>query len=147
MIGYFDGLCEPKNPGGIATFGYVIINGEKKIQGYGLAAEPFSSSATNNVAEYTGVLCLLTKMKELGAQGPEIRGDSQLVIRQLKGEYKVKSLRIKHLYEKAVEIAREINAKFEWVPREFNKEADLMTRIAYEKVREGKLTKVGCEGL
>ncbi len=146
MIGYFDGLCEPKNPGGIATYGYVIYDDSVKVkEGYGLAAEPFSPSSTNNVAEYTGVLCLLTEMKRLNAQSPEIRGDSQLVIRQLSGEYKVKSERIKKLYERALEIASEINATFVWVPREMNKEADSLTRKAYEKARRGEINNVGCD--
>ncbi len=145
MIGYFDGLCEPKNPGGIATYGYLIYEGSHRISdGYGLAAEPFTPSSTNNVAEYTGVLCLLMDLRRRGAVNPEIRGDSQLVIRQLNGEYKVKSERIRPLYERALSISREINASFKWVPREMNKEADLLTRVAYERARRGELLVIGC---
>ena len=60
---YFDGLCQPYNPGGIACYAFVILakkEHEQKQQQYyseyGLAAEPFSDSATNNVAEYTGII-------------------------------------------------------------------------------------------
>ena len=146
-IGYFDGLCEPKNPGGIATFGYVIILEDRKIEGYGLAAKPYSKDATNNVAEYTGLICLLEEMKSLGIRNPLIRGDSQLVVRQLNGEYKVKSPRILPLYVKAVKLVKELDAKIEWVPREFNSEADRLSRLAYNLVLEGKLREIGCKKL
>ncbi|AAY81027.1 ribonuclease HI [Sulfolobus acidocaldarius] len=144
-IGYFDGLCEPKNPGGIATYGFVIILEDgNTVKGYGLASKPFSKDSTNNVAEYTGIICLMRKMIELKLSNPKIRGDSQLVIRQLRGEYKVKSLRIKPLYEKALELVRQLNAELEWVPREENEEADQLSRVAYDLVRQGKLTQIGC---
>ena len=87
ILGYFDGLCEPKNPGGIATFGYVILLEDgRTVKGYGLASKPYSPDSTNNVAEYTGLICLLEEMKRLNIRNPVIRGDSQLVVRQLKGE-------------------------------------------------------------
>ena len=148
VIGYFDGLCEPKNPGGIATFGYVIfLEDGRVIKGYGLASKPFSPDSTNNVAEYTGLICLLNEMKRLNLTNPIIRGDSQLVIRQLMGEYKVRSKRILPLYIRAKELLNELGGKVEWVPREQNKLADELSRIAYRLVLKGELKEVGCVSL
>ncbi|MFP3202540.1 MAG: ribonuclease HI [Sulfolobus sp.] len=146
IVGYFDGLCEPKNPGGIATFGYLIIlNNGQKIKGYGLAAKPFSKDSTNNVAEYTGIICLMEELKRLNVFQPIIRGDSQLVVKQLNGEYRVKAQRIVPLYKRALELKEELDAKVEWVPRELNTEADYLSRVAYDLVVKGKLADVGCK--
>ncbi|MBB5254763.1 ribonuclease HI [Sulfurisphaera ohwakuensis] len=144
IIGYFDGLCEPKNPGGIATFGFVIYLDNRKIEGYGLAEKPFSINSTNNVAEYSGLICLMETMLKLGISSPIIKGDSQLVIKQMNGEYKIKAKRIIPLYEKAIQLKKKLNATLIWVPREENEEADRLSRVAYELVRKGKLRDTGC---
>ncbi|EZQ03109.1 MULTISPECIES: ribonuclease HI [Acidianus] len=146
IIANFDGLCEPKNPGGIATYGYVIFIDNKQIEGYGLAAEPWSKDSTNNVAEYMGIYCLLTKLLELGIKSAIIRGDSQLVIRQINGEYRVKSQRIYQIYKKVIDIVKSMDyIKFQWVPRTENSIADELTRKAYELAIKGKIKKIGCE--
>ncbi|MEM0123176.1 MAG: reverse transcriptase-like protein, partial [Conexivisphaerales archaeon] len=84
---YFDGLTEPVNPKGISTYGYVIYKNDLTIikEGYGLAAEPWSANATNNVSEYTGLICALRAAIELGVKSARVRGDSKLVISQMKG--------------------------------------------------------------
>jgi len=132
---YFDGLCEPKNPGGVATFGFLVLRDGKRIhEDSGLAATPYTEGATNNVAEYTGVLRTLEWLLEKALQKEKIlvRGDSELVIKQLKGEYKVKSPLLAPLYKKAREIALQFPAlRFEHVPREQNREADKLTNLAY----------------
>jgi ribonuclease HI len=66
---YFDGLCQPYNPGGIACYGFVILakkghEQEQQYSEYGLAAEPFSDNATTNVAEYTGIIKALDWLLE-----------------------------------------------------------------------------------
>ncbi|QIW23619.1 ribonuclease HI family protein [Sulfolobus sp. S-194] len=147
IVGYFDGLCEPKNPGGIATFGFVIYLDNRKIEGYGLAEKPFSINSTNNVAEYSGLICLMETMLKLGISSPIIKGDSQLVIKQMNGEYRVKAKRIIPLYEKAIELKKKLNATLIWVPREENEEADRLSRVAYKLVKEGKLRDIKCVAL
>lgn len=132
---YFDGLCEPKNPGGVATFGFVVHrDGKTMHEGHGLAAMPYSEGATNNVAEYTGVLKALEWFLAQGLEKEKIvvRGDSELVVKQLKGEYKVKSPLLAPLYKKTRELSsRFASLAFEWVPRERNREADRLTNLAY----------------
>ncbi|MGI0080463.1 MAG: ribonuclease HI [Nitrososphaerales archaeon] len=134
----FDGLCEPKNPGGIATYGVVIRqDGKKVFEEHGLAdAEPWSNDASNNVAEYSGLIRGLVWLKSMGHLDSRIviRGDSRLVINQLNGAFKIKAPRLVELYRRAKELASEFKKiKIEWVDRSLNKEADLLSRIAYAR--------------
>ncbi|BCU67239.1 hypothetical protein HS7_06760 [Sulfolobales archaeon HS-7] len=143
--GYFDGLCEPQNPGGISTFGYIYVFDTKVIRGYGLAAPPWSSLSTNNVAEYMGLICLLKSMLSRNVRNAQIFGDSQLVIKQINGKYKIKAERILPLFNEAVSLKKNFdNISFIWVPREMNSDADFLTRMAYRLAKENKLTVVGC---
>jgi ribonuclease HI len=144
IIGYFDGLCEPKNPGGIATYGYVIYTPEQKIEGYGIATKPYSKNSTNNVAEYTAIICLMEKLLSLNFFSPLILGDSQLVVMQINGKYSVKSPRILPLYRRAMELKEKLKAVIKWIPRELNIEADQLSRRAYELAKFGKIKIVGC---
>lgn len=132
---HFDGLCLPKNPGGVATYGFVARRGAKLIhEEGGLAAPPYTPQATNNVAEYTGVLKALEWALAQGFENEKliVRGDSELVIKQLKGEYKVKSSSIVDLFSRVRDLAAKFTSiSFGWVPREENGEADAMTNRAY----------------
>ena len=129
---YFDGLCEPINPGGIACCGYVIKSDGKLLEaGCNLAAR----RSTNNVAEYTALIRGLDGLVRLGIKGAVVRGDSQLVIRQMTGEYAVRASRILPLYERAIDLAQRAGVtRFEWVPRTNNTEADALSRRAYAAV-------------
>lgn len=139
---YFDGLCEP-NPGGVATFGFVVKKDGKTIhEGHGLAAKPKSPQATNNVAEYTGLIKALEWLLEQKTPAPiVVRGDSDLIIKQVKGEYKVKSPLLAPLHRQAVHLASELQGiRFEWIQRERNAEADRLTNLAYAEY-QGKSLK------
>jgi ribonuclease HI len=130
---YFDGLCDP-NPGGVATYGFVIKRDGKKIdEGHGLAGTPKTPQATNNVAEYTGLLKALEWLVAHKTKEPVIiRGDSDLIIKQVKGEYKVKSGLLAPLHGRAQELAEKLpDVRFEWIQRERNAEADRLTNLAY----------------
>jgi len=134
----FDGAAEPINPGGIPTYGYVLKKAGLVMKvGKGLAAEPGSSQATNNVAEYTACLMGLEVLKGVVAKGDrvEVRGDSQLAIRQLKGEYAVNAPTIAPLYQKAKLKIHDlemngIKVDLLWIPREENAEADQLSKDA-----------------
>jgi ribonuclease HI len=132
---HFDGLCLPKNPCGVATYGFVAKRGAKVLhEEGGLAAAPYSPQATNNVAEYTGVLKALewAQKEGLADENIVVRGDSELVIRQLNGVYKVKSPSIVNLFKQVRELAGKFpSITFEWVPREENRDADALTNRAY----------------
>jgi len=130
---YFDGLCEP-NPGGVATYGFVIKRDGKKIdEGHGLAGTPKTPKATNNVAEYTGLIKALEWLVAHKTKGPVIvRGDSDLIVRQVKGEYKVKSGLLAPLHAQVKELLEELpDLRLEWIQRERNADADRLTNLAY----------------
>lgn len=136
---YFDGLCEPINPGGVATFGFVIYRDKRLLkEDKGLAAQPRSPEASNNVAEYTALIKGLEWLLENGFSNVEVNGDSRLVINQMKGEYKVKAKRIRPLHEKAKRLAAQFQqVSFSWIRREENKHADTLSREAYKEYRSG----------
>jgi len=130
---YFDGLCEP-NPGGVATYGFVIKrDGKKLYEGHGLAGTPKTAQATNNVAEYTGLLKALEWLVAQKISGPIlVRGDSDLIIKQVKGEYKVKSGLLAPLHGKVKDLLEDLpDVTLEWVARDRNAEADRLTNLAY----------------
>ncbi|MEM1508429.1 MAG: ribonuclease HI [Thermofilaceae archaeon] len=136
IIVYFDGLCEPVNPGGIATYGFTIYRGDSLMHSEGgfVGAGYLGDDVTNNVAEYMALIKALEWLLENGYSDEElvVRGDSQLTISQLKGEYSVHSQRIAPLYHRTVTLINRFrNVRFEWVPRSGNKEADSLSRQAY----------------
>ena len=90
--------------------------------------------ATNNVAEYNGLLAALRWAAANGIAKFHIRSDSELLVKQMKGQYRVKNPGLQPLYEEAVGLVRQVGkVTFEHVRREFNKEAD---RLANEAMDE-----------
>ena len=90
--------------------------------------------ATNNVAEYSGLLAALRWAVTNGITTLHVRSDSLLLVNQMKGQYRVKNLGLQPLYEDARSLVRQIGrVTFEHVRREFNKEAD---RLANEAMDE-----------
>lgn len=89
---------------------------------------------TNNVAEYNGLIAALRWAIEHGVTALHVRSDSELLVKQMKGEYRVKSPGLQPLYEEARALVPKIGrVKFEHVRREFNKDAD---RLANEAMDE-----------
>jgi ribonuclease HI len=89
--------------------------------------------ATNNVAEYTAVVVGLKRCAELGARAVHVRSDSQLLIEQLKGNYKVKNATLKGLHAEAVKAAQGFDrVTYEHVRREQNVRADELVNIALD---------------
>ncbi|MEM4455402.1 MAG: ribonuclease HI [Thermofilaceae archaeon] len=135
---YFDGLCEPVNPGGIAAYGFVAYkDGERIAAGKGIVGAGYrGDDVTNNVAEYTALIRALEWLVANGYAGGKlvVKGDSQLVIRQLQGRYAVRSARIPPLYRRAVELLSHFpRRRYVWIPRERNWEADA---LSLEALRE-----------
>jgi ribonuclease HI len=129
---HFDGACEPARGGGLATFGYTIEGGGFDLEEGGLAVRPYSERATNNVAEYAGAIQALERLHGLGYAGAvEVRGDSQLVIRQMLGEYEVKAEHLRPYHDWLAQLARTFaSVRWEWVPREQNRRADALSKQA-----------------
>ena len=143
---YCDGLCEP-NPGGIATYGFVIEEREATSwqeihRGKGIAAR--GQGATNNVAEYTAAIQALRWLVDDHHTGASVTlySDSQLLVNQLSGTWRVKSAQIRPLWSEAHDLLdRFVDSHAEWVPREQNELADRLSVEVYistlEAEREG----------
>ena len=94
----------------------------------------YIGEATNNVAEYRAVLLGLELARELGAEEVEVVNDSELIARQIGGEYKVKHAGLKPLFAQAM---RELRGFHKWavrpVPREQNARADELVNEALDE--------------
>lgn len=88
---------------------------------------------TNNQAEYMAVISALKKAISLGFDDIEMRADSELIVRQINGEYRVRNADLKKLYRKVFELKNRLkNYSIVHIPRRLNKTAD---RLAGEAVR------------
>ena len=116
------------NPGP-AAFAYVIAaDGQPVLEGAGRLGK-----ATNNVAEYTALVKALERAGELGAERLVIRSDSELLVKQMNGEYKVKNHSLRELYEEAVDLTHGfVSVTLEHVRREQNKRADQLCNQALD---------------
>jgi ribonuclease HI len=121
----FDG-CSKGNPG-LSGAGYVIYENETEIFAQAVFV---GNSKTNNYAEYIGLIEGLKKAIEFNITDLFVEGDSMLVIKQMKGEYKVSSESLKILYA----MARDLELKFEIISynhiyREKNTRADYLSNL------------------
>ena len=139
---WIDGLCEPINPGGTASFGYIIKkNGKTMNRDYGVIGS--GKGMTNNVGEYTALVHALEKIKilKLDKEKIVVRSDSRLVAYGMGTDpatgrsWKIKAPLILPLYTKAKKLSEGMDINFLWIPREENEEADQLTRLAYESRR------------
>jgi ribonuclease HI len=121
----FDGASK-SNPGRAGS-GCVIFNGETVVEERTQSIE----LATNNQAEYIGLMIGLKAIIELGITQVQIEGDSMLVVKQVKGEWKVKEPTLQRLHAKVMELLSQIP---EWsirhIYREHNKHADRLSNQA-----------------
>ena len=114
-------------PAGIAAVAY-DPGGEPLVE-----RSEFIGEATNNVAEYRALLLGTRLAEELGARELELVGDSQLVVRQIGGQYKVKHARLKPLYlEAMLALARFARWSIRDVRREHNVRADELVNEAID---------------
>jgi ribonuclease HI len=94
--------------------------------------------ATNNVAEYRALVAGLERARDLGADELEVVSDSELVVKQMRGEYKVKKPELRELSLRASELAREIGTvRFTAVRREHNELADRLVNDALDAAASG----------
>ena len=130
LVAYIDGGARG-NPGP-AGFGVRIETGD------GTLVEEFHESigtATNNVAEYRGLLAALEWAKRHGHHAVHVRSDSLLLVQQMLGNYKVKNAGLQPLHARARLLAREIGTvTFEHVGRALNKHADRLANTAMDSI-------------
>jgi len=136
---YFDGACEPINPGGTASFGYLVKKDGKIIsQGSGIIGS--GEGMTNNVGEYQGLIEGIKALRDLNIKERiAIHGDSSIVCKVVSKEWgwnkkKTKWLphkdypRLKQLLEEVLKLLEGIDYKIEWISGEENHEADNLSR-------------------
>jgi len=118
--------CNP----GPAAYGYVLESEDGMV----LAAEGEAIGvATNNVAEYRGLVAGLAKAIELAVPEVEVISDSELLVKQMRGEYKVKNDALRHLSLEAARLVRQLRlVEYRHVRREHNELADRLVNDALD---------------
>jgi ribonuclease HI len=126
---FFDGSCEPINPGGTACYGWLLYSpeGVLKASAYGIVCK--GKGATNNVAEFHALLKGLDYIVYQGLRVPLLLcGDSQLVVKTVSREWKLKKEHLIPLRDRIHQLLRKNGCRWEiqWIPREQNQEADTL---------------------
>ena len=125
---YFDG-CSKGNPG-LGGAGAVLYKDGEEVWG---SSKLVGEKVTNNVAEYCGLIMGLQEVFVREIKNILVRGDSQLVIKQMKGEYKVKSSSLVEYYQQAKLLEKYFDKiVFEHVYRDKNKRADELSNMALD---------------
>jgi ribonuclease HI len=128
-VAYIDGASRG-NPGP-AAYAVVLQGPGGQIQ---FEIGKYFGRATNNVAEYYALIAALDAAQSRGVERLLIRSDSELLVRQMQGRYKVKSADLRPLHERAQKLARGFGYfAIEHVPREQNSEADALVNRALDE--------------
>jgi ribonuclease HI len=117
------------NPGP-AAYGYVL----EADDGHVLAAQGEAIGvATNNVAEYRGLVAGMAKAAEIGVRELEVVSDSELLVKQMRGEYRVKNVALRELWEEANDLERRFaKVRYTAVRRAHNELADRLVNEALD---------------
>ena len=128
LVAYADGASRG-NPGP-ASFGAVVLDLDgQELQALGGQI----GRNTNNVAEYQGAIAAVEAALELGATELELHLDSQLIVRQVEGRYRVRNAALKPLFNKLVALLDLLDGfKIRHVPREQNTRADALANAALD---------------
>jgi ribonuclease HI len=122
------------NPGP-AAYAYVIKRpGQPDIE-----EMAYLGQSTNNIAEYTGLVKALEHAKELGGKNLIVNSDSELMVKQMSGQYKVKNEGLRPLYEQAAKLRKHFESvTIKHVYREQNAQADALCNEAMDNPRDSK---------
>ncbi|MCS7167603.1 MAG: ribonuclease HI family protein [Gemmatales bacterium] len=117
------------NPGP-AAFGVVYLRDGQVV----LEEKKYVGKTTNNVAEYLALLHALARALQLGARQVHIFSDSELLVRQLTGVYRVRDAKLQQLYEQAQALIRQFHDfQISHVPRNQNRRADKLCNQALDE--------------
>lgn len=118
------------NPGP-AAYGVVIRDGRGEIVA---RLKKYIGHNTNNVAEYFGLIAALDYAQTHGVRAMRVESDSELMVKQLRGHYKVKSADLRPLYERAKKMSQTLESfRIDHVYREQNREADALVNQALDE--------------
>jgi len=125
---YTDGASR-NNPGEAGAGIFILRDGEPFQQ-----IARYLGTTTNNIAEYTAAIIALEQAVKLGASRVTLNADSELLVKQLNGQYKVKNEGLKPLHAKVKELIAKISSvEVRYIPREKNKEADALANKAIDE--------------
>ncbi|MDA8099968.1 MAG: ribonuclease HI family protein [Nitrospiraceae bacterium] len=125
---YTDGASR-NNPGEAGAGVHVVKDGKPEE---GLAR--YLGTTTNNIAEYTAAIMGLEHVLRLGATSVKLFADSELLVKQINGQYKVKNEGLKPLHAKVKELMARIGkVEVRYIPRAQNKEADALANKAIDE--------------
>jgi ribonuclease HI len=122
------------NPGP-AAYGVVIRDAKGDIVA---RLKKYIGRMTNNVAEYYGLIAALDYMQSQGIRALRIESDSELLVKQMRGQYKVRSPELQPLFERARKMSQSLESfRIDHVYREQNREADALANEAMDEVEGG----------
>ena len=128
ITAYFDGGSRG-NPGPAGWGAYIVDDAGNVLAELSGAL----GTATNNVAEYNGLIAALQWAADHDVTALSVKGDSLLLVEQMRGNYKVKNEGLKPLYHRAKMLVMQIgNVSFAHVPREKNKDADRLSNVGMD---------------
>ncbi len=154
LILHFDGGCEPKNPGGTSTSGWVLYSSEDPktpIAEQGVVVREGDALATNNYGEYCALEIALTWLMMQKWRGELlVKADSKLVVEQVNKRWKVKAAHILKLRDRVLNLVETLEMSVVstdnpvppegespftllWIPRELNGYANDLCRAAYKR--------------
>eukprot|EP00918_Siedleckia_nematoides_P034128 GHVU01074244.1.p1 GENE.GHVU01074244.1~~GHVU01074244.1.p1 ORF type:complete len:144 (+),score=9.58 GHVU01074244.1:114-545(+) len=132
VVIHFDGASRG-NPGE-AGYGIFIVNGRNQVL---VSCGGYLGTATNNVAEYRGLIEALFQAQRIHAQSVDVYGDSELVVKQINGEYRVSSPDLMPLYNQAMNMFRSFQSfRLSHIRREQNTQADQLANTAIQLKRD-----------
>jgi ribonuclease HI len=118
------------NPGP-AAYGVVMRDGREEVVA---RLKKYIGQNTNNVAEYFGLIAALDYAQAHGIRALRVESDSELLVKQMRGQYKVKSEELKPLFERAKKMSQTLEMfRIEHVYREQNREADALVNQALDE--------------
>jgi ribonuclease HI len=127
------------NPGP-AAYGVVIRDAKGDIVA---KLKKYIGRMTNNVAEYYGLIAALDYMQSQGIRALRIESDSELLVKQMRGQYKVRSPELQPLFERARKMSQALESfRIDHVYREQNREADALANEAMDEVEGGSAKSV-----
>ena len=122
------------NPGP-AAYGIVIRDAKGEIIA---RLKKYIGHSTNNVAEYFGLIAALDYAESHGIHALHVRSDSELLVKQMRGQYKVRSEDLRPLFERAKKMSQSLEAfRIDHVYREQNSEADALANQAMDETGHG----------
>lgn len=129
---YTDGGSRGNSNTSPAAIGYVIYNSNNvKVN----SGSKYIGNATNNVAEYMALYYGIQQLKQINCTKVDLFLDSELVVKQVQGKYKIKNDNLKKINDKIMIELKDIEWTITHIRREYNKEADALFNQALDRIK------------